>query len=215
MIGVREVYGKLLNELGYQEWWPAETDFEMMIGAILTQNTNWKNVEKAFVNLEGVLEPEKIQDMELEELAQRIRPSGFFNQKAIKIKAFVAWFEMYDFNVDEVKKQPMERLRAELLAINGIGPETADCMLAYAFDKPILVIDAYTRRVFGRVGYEVPKKYDDFRQMLEAHMPNELQVLQEFHALIVMHCKNHCLKTPICQGCPLENDCLKIGVESI
>ncbi|MBC6309068.1 endonuclease [Listeria sp. FSL L7-1582] len=211
---VRVVYQKLLDRMGYQNWWPAETDFEMMMGAILVQNTNWKNVESAFANLDGLLEPALMRDMPVEELAQRIRPSGYFNQKAIKIKAFLVWFEQYDFDITEVKALPFSRLRMELLAVHGIGPETADCMLAYAFDKPILVIDAYTRRVFGRLGYVVPKKYDAFREMLERDLPNELLVLQEFHALLVMHCKFHCLKTPRCEGCPLENECLKIGISS-
>lgn len=212
MITVHEIYEKMLAKQGIQRWWPADSVFEMMLGAILVQNTNWRNVEQAIANLATFIEPEKIRDMPLEELSQRIRPSGFYNQKALKIKAFVAWFGRYHFDVAEVKKQPFDVLRAELIGIKGIGTETADCMLAYAFDKPVVVVDAYTRRIFGRVGYEVPKKYDDFRQMLERGLPNELAVVQTFHGLVLNHCKEHCLKKPICEGCPLESDCLKIGI---
>ncbi|EUJ22569.1 HhH-GPD family protein [Listeria grandensis FSL F6-0971] len=207
MIAVETVFQKLLAAHGEQFWWPAESDFEMLIGAILVQNTNWSNVEKALAGLEAELNPEAIREMPTEELALKIRPSGYYNQKALKIKAFVAWQGEWEDDIHAIRQQPLAKLRAELLNIKGIGPETADCMLAYAFRKPVMVIDAYSRRLFARIGYEVPKKYEAFQQMLETGLPDDLLILQEFHALIVEHCKQYCQKTPKCLACPLKREC--------
>lgn len=205
-----KIYQKLLDYYGYQSWWPAMSDYEMLIGAMLTQNTNWRNVDKAFANLGDKLTPQAIAEMTHDELAALIRPAGYYNQKAERIKLFTEWFRQYDYDVNQIKKLPLSQLRPMLLNLKGVGKETADCMLVYAFDKPSFVIDAYTRRLFNRFGYDVPKNYDDFREFIEREIPKDVQLYNEFHALIVVHAKKHCQTKPVCQGCPLENECLKI-----
>ena len=195
-------YGKL-------NWWPADSDFEMMVGAILTQNTNWKNVEKALSNFNGNLSPEFIEDVTPDELAEIIRPSGYHNQKALKLKSLTKWFKKYDFNISKAKKQDADLLREELLNINGIGGETADSILVYALEKPFFVIDAYTRRIFHRVGIEVPDKYEDYRLLMEDAIPKNTKVYNLNHALVVEHAKAFCQKKPLCDNCPLQVICSK------
>ncbi|UOR13742.1 endonuclease III domain-containing protein [Halobacillus amylolyticus] len=201
------IYDRLFDHYGPQGWWPAETSFEMMVGAILVQNTNWRNVEKALLKVKPFLEPEAIEKLPLDELAQLIRSSGFFNIKAKRIKAYLEWFRTYEYDVDKIKKLERGPLRKELLAISGIGRETADVMLLYAFEKPIFVVDAYTRRIFYRFGLDMPKSYDVFRQKVEAELPRELRLFDEFHALLVAHAKEHCRAKPICNQCPLADRC--------
>ena len=207
MLSVTDVYQKLLAYYGNQHWWPADSDYEMLIGAILTQNTNWRNVEKAFASLGDKLNPQSILQLEQSQLAQLIRSAGYHNQKAERIKLFTQWFSRYNYDVNQLKIMPLEQLRVMLLSLKGVGKETADCMLVYAFDKPSFVIDAYTRRLFSRIGFDVPKNYDDFRIFIERSIPEQLSVYNEFHALIVVHAKMHCLAKPICLGCPLEKGC--------
>ncbi|WP_373894252.1 endonuclease III domain-containing protein [Virgibacillus sp. CBA3643] len=201
------IYDKLFDYYGPQHWWPAETSLEMMIGSILVQNTNWRNADKALYNLRTFLYPAPMYQMPEEELAQLIHPSGFFNIKAKRIKAFLEWFKGYNFDMERIKNLDKLELRRELLSINGIGRETADVMLLYAFDKPIFVVDAYARRIFYRIGLDMPKSYDAFRKKLEKTVPSDLQLYNEFHALIVEHAKMHCKATPICEGCPLYAIC--------
>ncbi|UOQ92120.1 endonuclease III domain-containing protein [Halobacillus shinanisalinarum] len=203
------IYNRLFEHYGPQGWWPAETRFEMMIGSILVQNTSWRNVEKALLKVKTYLEPEAIENLPLDELAQLIRSSGFFNIKAKRIKAYLEWFKIYDYDVDKIKKLERGSLRKELLAISGIGRETADVMLLYAFEKPIFVVDAYARRIFYRFGLDMPKSYDAFRQQVEAELPKELRLFDEFHALLVEHAKEHCRSTPMCNQCPLVDRCAK------
>ncbi|UJL46289.1 endonuclease III domain-containing protein [Virgibacillus sp. NKC19-16] len=205
--GYQLIYQKLYDYYGPQNWWPAETIPEMMIGSILVQNTNWRNANKALHNLRTLLDPAVIDRMSVEELAQLIRSSGFFNIKAKRIKAFLEWFKGYDFDIDKFKDVDKLELRRELLTINGIGRETADVMLLYAFDKPIFVVDAYARRIFYRLGLDMPKSYDGFRKEIEEATPGDLQLYNEFHALIVEHAKVHCKQAPICEGCPLFAIC--------
>jgi len=202
-----ELYKRLLAYYGPQSWWPAETDFEMMVGAILVQNTSWTNVDKAMVNLKPYLDGETIHHMPVEKMAELIRSSGFFNIKSQRLKAFVEWFRKYHYDVNELKKCDMKDLRKELLEINGIGRETADDMLLYAFDKTVFIVDAYARRIFYRIGFDMPKDYDAFRLAVEAELPVDLYLYNEYHAVLVEHAKIHCRKKPICELCPLLEVC--------
>ncbi|GAA0603474.1 endonuclease III domain-containing protein [Virgibacillus siamensis] len=201
------IYNKLYDYFGPQGWWPADTAFEMLIGAILVQNTNWRNAEKAISRLKDCLEPEIMDNLPEKDLAELIKPSGFFNIKAGRIKAFLEWFRKYDYDTERAAKLEGSRLRQELLNIKGIGRETADVMLLYVFDKPIFVTDAYARRIFYRLGYDMPESYESFRNLVEEHMPNELNVFQEYHALLVEHAKQICKKRPSCEICPLNAAC--------
>ncbi|QKY71025.1 endonuclease III domain-containing protein [Lentibacillus sp. CBA3610] len=203
----QRIYNKLLDYYGPQHWWPADTPFEMMIGAILVQNTSWHNAEKALMNVEPYLDPERMEELRTDELAQLIRSSGFFNIKAKRIKAFLDWFKAYHYNIPTIKKLGKQTVRNELLTINGIGRETADVMLLYAFDKPVFVVDAYARRIFYRIGLNMPTSYDTFQKQVEDAVPSDLQVLNDYHALLVEHAKVHCKATPICEGCPLFEMC--------
>lgn len=201
------IYNRLYKAYGPQNWWPADSPFEMMIGAILVQGTNWNNVEKAIQQLKPWLVPEKLETLSVEELARLIRPAGFYNVKARRIFSFLHWFKAYEFDLEKVKAHEGTCLRNELLRIYGIGKETADCILLYALDKPFFVVDAYTRRIFYRVGLDMPQAYDEFQQKVEGNIPRSLQVYNEYHALLVEHAKRHCRKKPICDGCPLARIC--------
>ncbi|TKG95593.1 methylated-DNA--[protein]-cysteine S-methyltransferase [Puteibacter caeruleilacunae] len=204
---ITKVFDQLEEYYGPLNWWPASSDFEMMVGAILTQNTNWKNVECALSNFNGNLTPARIEKIDNEELAELIRPSGYHNQKAKKLKSLCAWFKQYSYAIDEARKVDGDRLREELLSINGVGGETADSILTYALNKTSFVIDAYTRRIFHRVGVDVPTDYDEFRGMIEGVVPNRLDVYRQYHGLIVEHAKAFCLKSPKCDTCPLNGIC--------
>jgi endonuclease-3 related protein len=208
MKSIYDIYCMLFQAYGMQNWWPAESEFEMMAGAILTQNTSWSNVERALGNFGVNLTPEFIQGSSVEELGAIVRPSGFFNQKAVRLKGIAKWFEKYDFSVEAVKASPPEKIRNELLGLDGIGFETADSIMLYAFEKPYLVIDAYTVRVFTRLGFKLPGGYDETRQYFENKLPYKNALFNEFHALIVRHAKLYCKKQPCCAGCPLEDECL-------
>lgn len=203
------IYNLLLKYYGYRKWWPAKTDYEMMVGAILTQNTTWKNVEKAIYNLGNNLNPINIINMKNETLSILIKPSGYYNQKSIKLKALTKWYKGYKFNIELVRQKDIKKLRNELLEIYGIGKETADSILTYALNKPSFIIDTYTRRLFKRLGFTVPKDYDDFKNMIENSLEKDLKFYGEYHALIIEHSKIFCNKTPKCKGCPLENYCIK------
>lgn len=207
MINIDELYTKLLTAYGHQHWWPSNSPFETMVGAILTQNTNWSNVTKAIQNLGDECNPKAIVDMDVDVLAEKIRPSGYFNQKAERLKILATWFAGYNFDIEVLKKKETKDLRKELLSLKGVGPETADDMLVYVFDKPSFVIDTYTRRLFERLGYSVPKSYDDFRVMIEQGIPKDVQIYNEYHGLIVIHAKEHCQKKPVCLNCTLAKNC--------
>ncbi|WP_353947964.1 endonuclease III domain-containing protein [Sporolactobacillus sp. Y61] len=202
-----ERYHILLRSYGPQHWWPAESTFEMLIGAILTQNTSWKNVDLALKRLKPGLTPEKIERMSPETLADCIRPSGFYRLKAERIRSFLAWYRDYHYDPSRVSAVDASSLRNELLDVKGIGRETADAMLVYAFKKPFFIADAYARRFFTRLGDDVPKNYDDFRKQVEAGLPDDLAVYQEYHALIVAHGKMHCRAAARCDGCPFFSKC--------
>lgn len=144
----QEIYEHLFEHYGPQHWWPADTDFEMMISAILVQNTNWRNVEKALEQLRPYLTPQQLDVLSKEEIAQFIRSSGFYNRKAERIKSFLSWLKNYHFHIDSIRDKDKKQLREELLQISGIGKETADSILLYVFNTPIFIVDAYAKRIF-------------------------------------------------------------------
>ncbi len=201
------VYRTLFHAYGEQHWWPARTPFEMMAGAILTQNTAWGNVEHAIAAFGDNLTPAFLLSCDDATLASLIRPSGCYNQKAKRLKTLAAWYMGYGGDIHRVRAANGEQLRAELLALNGIGHETAYSMLLYAFDKPYFVVDAYTRRLFSRLGYTLPTQYDALRLLIEQAIPQDIALYNEFHALIVTHAKHHCKAKPACTGCPLAARC--------
>jgi endonuclease-3 related protein len=180
-----------------------------MTGAVLTQNCAWRNVEKAIANFGGRLTPDFVLNADDAELIEIIRPAGFFNQKAAYLKAMTTWFGKYGFHVPAVRREPLEKLRAELLAVKGIGNETADSILLYAFDLPTFVVDAYTLRLCARLPLYAGRRYDQIKAYFEDNLPKETAVYNNFHALIVMNAKAHCRKKPKCDGCPLEDICGK------
>jgi endonuclease-3 related protein len=204
-----DIYNRLYERYGPQHWWPGETPFEIVLGAILTQNTNWKNVEKAIANLKnaGCLTPEKLNGLPIDELAELIRPAGYFNIKAQRLKNFLDWlFEKHDGILESLEPLALSTLREQLLAIKGIGPETADSICLYAFEKPIFVVDTYTARIFGRHGMiESPSGYEQIQESFHGELEHNVDLFNEFHALIVRVGKEYCKPKPTCDGCPLES----------
>lgn len=207
MTDLHDIYATLFDAYGTQHWWPARTPFEMMVGAILTQNTAWTNVERAIAAFGENLTPSFILSCDEATLADIIRPSGYYNQKAKRLKTLAAWYTGYGADIARVRAADGEHLRAELLGLNGVGHETAYSMLLYAFEKPYFVVDAYTRRLFSRLGFTLPVQYDALRLMIEQALPRDLTLYNEFHALIVTHAKHHCKAKPSCSGCPLAVRC--------
>lgn len=203
----QEIYEHLFEHYGPQHWWPADTDFEMMISAILVQNTNWRNVEKALEQLRPYLTPQQLDVLSKEEIAQFIRSSGFYNRKAERIKSFLSWLKNYHFHIDSIRDKDKKQLREELLQISGIGKETADSILLYVFNTPVFIVDAYAKRIFYRLGYDLLDDYDSFRQLVEKELPQDVQLYNEFHALLVQHAKTYCKSKPICDRCPLSGLC--------
>ena len=204
-----EIYDLLYERFGAQHWWPGQTTFEIVTGAILTQNTNWSNVEKAINNLKSAdkLCAQKLHELDRDSLAQLIRPAGYYNIKAKRLKNFIDWlFEKHNGNLDELNALDTHSLREELLSVNGIGMETADSMVLYAFSKPIFVVDTYTCRVMGRHCLIEPgADYEQVREFLESSLNQDVAMFNEFHALLVMVGKNYCKPKPKCSGCPLES----------
>jgi endonuclease-3 related protein len=201
---LKELFERLLHRYGRQQnWWPAETPFEVCAGAVLTQNTSWSNVEKAIKNFGSGLSPEYVIGADIAEIAEIIRPSGFFNQKAVYLKAVAGWFAGY------APGGGVEADRAALLKIRGVGKETADAILCYAFGQPTFVVDAYTKRLFTRLNIGFAG-YEPVREMVMAAFPNDTRVYKEFHALIVRHAKERCRKDPVCEGCPVEPLCFRL-----
>jgi endonuclease III related protein len=203
-----QIYELLYKRYGPQYWWPGDSRFEIIIGAILTQNTNWQNVEKAIFNLKSanLLDAEKMHKLPIEKLAELIHPAGYYNIKAVRIKNFLNWlFDKHDGSLELVEQLDTHSLREELLAIKGIGPETADSIALYAFDKPIFVVDAYTARVMTRHRLIEPGAgYEALQELFMNALPAESKLFNEYHALLVQVGKNHCRKTARCPGCPLE-----------
>lgn len=198
----------MLAQSGPQHWWPGETSFEVMIGAILTQNTAWTNVEKAIANLKqaGVVSPKKLNQAPLSKLKKWLLPSGFFNVKAKRLKHFLEFFRSkFGYSLEKMRKKETRTLRQELLSVNGIGKETADSILLYALKKSIFVVDAYTRRIFSRHGLiKKDMPYDEIRQWFELNLPRSQKLFNDYHAQIVRVAKKYCRKNPDCSYCPLE-----------
>jgi len=202
-----KVYNKLLKEFGKQHWWPvtnktedqrssSDSRFEICVGAILTQNTSWQNVEKAIKNLieSNMLSKEAIRNATINKVAKLIRSSGYYKQKAKKLKIFASFSGSIS--------------RENLLSLWGIGPETADSMLLYAYNKPYFVVDAYTKRIFTRLGMiKGDESYEEVRALFEKKLPKDVEIYKEFHALIVELGKRYCKKEPDCKNCPLKSDC--------
>ena len=204
------IYRRLEARYGNLNWWPADTPYEVIVGAILTQNTNWGNVEKALANFDGDITPERVMALGMEELKALIRPAGFFNQKAVYLKAVTEWFGRYDFDVAKVQARPLEEVRAELLAVRGIGNETADSILLYAFGFPTFVIDKYTQRFCQRFPLDAGKDYMAVKAFFEANLPRDAALFNNYHALIVMNAKEHCSAKKHCEGCPLNVYCQQL-----
>ena len=205
---LNEIYQLLFESFGPQHWWPGESQLEIMIGAILTQNTNWTNVEKAIANLKSaqLLDAEKLHRLDSDELAQLIRPSGYFNVKAKRLRNFFDWlFDNYNGNLDELETVDTNTLRAELLSVKGIGAETADSILLYALEREVFVVDTYTARVAVRHGLIEPDAdYSQLQDLFESNLSTDKHLFNEYHALLVRVGKEYCKPTARCSGCPLE-----------
>ncbi|MBA7556326.1 Endonuclease III [subsurface metagenome] len=203
-----EIYQLLFDRFGPQHWWPGETRFEIITGAILTQNTSWANVEKAITNLKSAdcLTPEKLHHLESVQLAELIRSAGYYNIKARRLKNFINWlFDNYQGELTNLESIDTDQLRAELSEIKGVGRETADSILLYAFDRPIFVVDAYTARIVFRHGLIEPDAdYEQLRELFESSLPADTQLFNEYHALLVRAGKEFCRPKARCPHCPLE-----------
>lgn len=204
---LREMYQILWDNFGPQGWWPGETPFEVALGAILTQNTNWNNVAQAIQALkrEGVMEPRTLLEMPEAELARLIRPAGYYNIKAGRIRHFLEFLEArYQGSMDRMAQGDLETLRPRLLKVKGIGPETADSILLYALQQCTFVVDAYTFRILSRHDLVAePCSYEELRQVFMHNLPCEIAHYQEFHALLVRLGKEYCRPRPRCPACPL------------
>ena len=202
-------YERLFDHFGPQDWWPGETPFEIMVGAVLTQNTNWLNVTRAIDNLRtaGVLSYELLLALPLENLAELIRPSGYYNVKAGRLRNVLLMIEnLYEGDPELFYQDDMVSARENLLSVKGIGPETADSILLYACNHPVFVVDAYTHRVFSRHNLvEEETDYSAMQSLFMDNLPEETELYNEYHALIVAVAKKYCKKTkPLCRICPLS-----------
>lgn len=203
-----DIYEHLYRAFGPQHWWPGQTRFEIIVGAILTQNTSWTNVAKAIANLKGAgrLEPEKLHALEAVGLEPLIRPAGYFRLKAKRLRNFTQWlFDDYAGSLDALDDVETRRLREELLGISGIGPETADSILLYALERPVFVVDTYTARVMVRHQLIEPDvNYEQLQYLFESNLEPDVAFFNEFHALLVHVGKDHCKPKPKCPPCPLN-----------
>jgi endonuclease-3 related protein len=210
------LYHILYERFGPSGWWPAETPFEVCLGAILTQNTAWTNVERALDGLRarGLLSHHALSALTDAEIAELIRPSGTFLVKARRVRAFLLFLESaFGGDVERMRGEPPARLRASLLDVHGIGPETADCIVLYAAGLPSFVVDAYTRRVLGRLGLlRGGETYEEVQRLFHEALPADAALYNEFHAQIVRLAKDVCRPRPLCASCPLDRVCAKVGV---
>jgi endonuclease-3 related protein len=211
-----EVYRRLFDTFGPQHWWPGETRFEMIVGAMLTQNTSWQNVKKAIHNLReaDLLEPHALYAVPVEELEELIRPAGYFRVKAVRLRSILKVIvERYDGSLDAMFSTSLPELRRQLLEVHGVGPETADSILLYAGGLPSFVVDTYTHRIFARHGWiGFDADYDQIKDYVESELPQEVPLYNEFHAMLVRVGKDYCRKTnPKCAECPLREELPKGG----
>jgi len=205
------IFDRLMARYGPQYWWPAQEPFEVIVGAVLTQSAAWVNVERAIARMRtaGVLSPQAIRAISESELARLIYPSGYYNTKAKKLKALALWLGVnYADDLDRLFDNEIGRLRCQLLDIYGIGPETADSIILYAADKPIFVIDAYTRRIIDRVGLTpASESYGSYQSLFMDNLPADVRLFNEYHALLVSLAKDACRKRPLCRQCCLNDIC--------
>jgi endonuclease III related protein len=203
-----EVFRILFKRLGPQQWWPAESPFEVMVGAMLVQNTAWKNVERAIANLRDaeLLDPYRLAAISEPEFAELIRPAGYYRIKAKRLRHLIEFLiERYDGSIEAMAAAPTDLLREELLAVHGVGPETADSILNYALNKPALVVDAYTHRIWTRHGWiDADVDYHALQEEVARGLPDDPQTYNEMHALLVNVGHHWCQRTPKCEECPLR-----------
>ncbi|MFW6188826.1 MAG: endonuclease III domain-containing protein [Planctomycetota bacterium] len=201
-----ELYEALREAFGHRQWWPGETPFEVMVGAILTQRTSWENVEQAISSLKGAgeLSPERLATLERERLEELIRSAGYYRQKAARLQRLAEWLrERTGGEAAELDRLPTDELRRELLSVRGIGPETADSILLYALERPTFVVDTYTKRVTARHQLVDPQcGYYELKQLFEANLPRELELYEDYHAQLVELGKRYCRPRPRCENCP-------------
>lgn len=212
------IYRHLLDAYGRQHWWPGQSPLEVIVGAILTQAVAWTNVEQAIVSLKkaGLMNLERLVDARPEQIAHEIRPCLYYNEKAKKLKTFLCFLaEHYEGNLSSLLSLPVPSLREELLSVRGIGEETADAIILYAAGKPSFVADTYTKRILFRLGLiEDRAVYRDIRTLFMTYLPNDADLYNEYHALLVRHAKKHCRsRKPICEGCPLREKCRFLASE--
>jgi len=216
--GLRRVYRRLLLHFGHAGWWPGETPFEVCLGAILTQNTSWTNVEKALDGLRrrGLLSYDGLRGLPPSRIAPLIHSSGYYNVKARRLKAFVVFLgREYAGRVEAMAGEEPRALRAKLLAVDGIGPETADSIVLYAAGLPLFVVDAYTRRIFGRLGLlRGDEPYDDVQDFFMRRLGPDVALYNDYHAQVVRLGKDVCRPRPRCVTCPLGAFCPRRGVSS-
>ncbi len=203
-----DIYHLLFTRYGPQHWWPGDSRLEIMVGAVLTQNTNWENVSRAIATLkrEGLLSFNTLCNLPPEILADKIRSAGYYNLKATRLQNLLRAIAAHDGDLDSLFSAPTAELRQILLAIKGIGPETADSILLYAGQKPVFVVDAYTHRIFSRHNLICEEAdYCEIQEFCTDSLPEDVKLFNEFHALLVRLGKEHCKKSsPRCTGCPLE-----------
>lgn len=204
-----EIYNLLFSAFGPQNWWPADTELEMMVGAILTQNTSWNNVEKAIENLreKDLLSVRVLSHIPSTILSGYIRPAGYYNLKVKRLKNLIKLIEdKYNGDVNKLFSLDTENIRKELLSVKGVGEETADSIILYGAGRPIFVVDTYTHRILTRHGLiEEEAGYNGLQVFFMDNLPNDVELFKEFHALIVKTGKNFCRRRPLCSKCPLED----------
>jgi endonuclease-3 related protein len=202
-----KVFDLLLSSHGPQDWWPGDTAFEVIVGAVLTQNTAWRNVAQAIGELRqaGLLELGSLLRADPNRVKSLIAPAGYYNIKYDRLMNLLRFLDGQGKGLDDFGRQPLEEQRSGLLGVKGVGPETADSILLYAFRRPVFVVDAYTRRLFSRLGYAWMEKatYEEVQTFFMDALPSDASLYNEFHALIVVHCKDTCKKQPLCEGCSL------------
>jgi endonuclease-3 related protein len=206
-----EIYHRLFAHYGPQHWWPAETPFEVIVGAILTQSTAWSNVEKAIANLRTAkaLSPPALDSLPIDKLSTLVYPAGYYNVKAMRLKSFVHWLgQRYNHSLDRLCHEDVDSLRQGLLSVAGIGEETADSIILYAAGKPVFVIDAYTRHILKRIGLAPnANSYHDFQALFMRNLTHDAQLFNEYHALLVRLGKDVCRRRPLCPQCCLNDLC--------